>query len=248
LLALLIPELSALPLKAFFRRFLPDRARFLEKPGDAAARRAAWLDMLILDVGILRLLWKNRARVGQGAMRMNQPFPGDIARAKAEGIRTVISARHDKRHGGHALEMEAAAAAGIRYIVLDQSPVFSREAPYRQSILEAVDVFRAAERDVLIHCKSGSDRAGFLSALWLIVMENVPVEEARKQLSLRFLHFSGSKTGRLDQVFTSYLQETAESGKPFLDWVREDYDHERINASHKPRIFGSLIDAILRRE
>lgn len=227
---------------------MPDRARFLEKPRDFAARRAAWLDLLFVDFGVLRLLWKNRTQVGKGAIRMNQPFPADILRAKADGIRTIISARHDKRHGGHALEMEAAAASGIRYIVLDQSPVFSREAPHRLSILETVEIFRSAQQGVLIHCKSGSDRAGFLSALWLIAMENVPVEEARKQLSLRFLHFSGSKTGRLDQVFTCYLAETRESRKPFLDWVREDYDHVRINASHKPRLIGSLIDAVLRRE
>ena len=191
-------------------------------------RIAAWFDLMVRDAGVLRLFWKNSARVGSNAFRMNQPFPADVARAKARGVRTIISARHDTRHGGHALEREAAELAGIRYVVLDQHPIFSRGAPYRTSILNAAQVFRSAEQPVLIHCKSGADRAGFLSALWLIVMENVPVREAKAQLSLRFLHFKTSKTGRLDAVFEQYLFETRESGKAFLDWVAEDYDHERV--------------------
>jgi uncharacterized protein (TIGR01244 family) len=225
--------------------FKPRSSPALSSQGE---RFAAWIDMLVRDAGLLRLFWKNRARVGARAFRMNQPFPSDIARAKAEGIRTIISARHDTRHGGHALEREAAEAAGIRYIVLDSHPIFSRGAPYRSSILNAAAIFRAVEQPVLIHCKSGADRAGFLSALWLIVMENVPVAEARKQLSLRFLHFRSSKTGRLDAVFDQYLIETRENGKPFLDWVAEDYDHARVESTHRHGVFGDFLDRVLRRE
>lgn len=211
-------------------------------------RLAAWVDLVLRDAGFLRFFWKNRARVGQRAFRMNQPFPGDIAWAKAQGVRSIISARHDTRHGGHALEREAAEAAGLRYIVLDQHPIFSRGAPYRASILHAAALMQAAEAPVLIHCKSGADRAGFLSALWLIVVENMPVAEAKNQLSLRFLHFRSSKTGRLDAVFDAYLAATRDAPKPFLDWVAEDYDHAAVEAAHKPKILGDLIDRVLRRE
>jgi uncharacterized protein (TIGR01244 family) len=241
-------SLLALRLKTFLRRLLPDRARFDLAPKDAFARADAWFDMLITDTGILRLWWKNRARVGSGAFRMNQPFPRDIAWARRQGVRTIISARHDRRHGGHALEIEAAEGAGLSYRVLHDPPVYSREAPHREAIFRAVEMFRAAEGPVLIHCKSGADRAGFLSALWLIVMENVPVAEARKQLSLRFLHFRGSKTGRLDLVFDSYLAETVGRDKSFLDWVRDEYDPARINAAHRESVGGAILQSILRRE
>ena len=35
-----------------------------------------------------------------------------------------------------------------------------------------------------MHCKSGADRAGLASALWLLHVERRPVAEAMKQLSL----------------------------------------------------------------
>ena len=224
------------------------RARFLAPIAGWRDRVAAWFDLLIIDLGILRLLWKNRAPVGKRAFRMNQPFPIDLVWALKAGVRTVISARHDKRHGGHALEADAAEALGLSYIVLDEWPIFSRGAPYRQSILRAVEIFRAAEQPVLIHCKSGADRAGFLAALWLITMENVPVEQARAELSLRFLHVRTSKTGKLDAVFDTYLADTAAHPKSFLDWVAEDYDHTHIEAAFKPTRLGDLVDRLLRRE
>lgn len=226
------------------RRFLPDREQFRAPLRGGRARLAAWIDALFVDFGILRLFWKNRVKFARDAWRMNQPLPPDIAWAKRQGIRTILTARHDARHGGHALVMAACAEQGLEY---STAPIFSREAPSREAILFAAEAVLNAHKPLLIHCKSGADRAGFLATLYLIVVENVSVEVARKQLSLRHLHIRSSKTGILDAVFEAYLAVELASRKPFLDWVREDYDPAIITAHFKPRPFADFMDRVILR-
>ena len=231
---------------AIAARIFPGREGFAHAPADERARRDAWIDFLFVDFGILRLFWKNNARLGRNAERMNQPFPGDIDALAARGIKTIVTARHDPRHGGNALVMERAKALGLDYVTF---PLFSRDAPTREAILSAPAFFESIRYPAMFHCKSGADRAGFLSALYLILRENVPVRQAKDQLSWRFLHFSASKTGVLDAVFAAYLKDQPDEAKPFLDWVREDYDREALIAEFRVGGVSDFIErVVLRRE
>lgn len=232
--------------RKLFGPLLPEREAFVRPPVDEATRRAAWVDFLFVDFGILRYFWKNFARVGTRgqAVRMNQPYPGDIDKAAGHGVKTIVTARHDPRHGGNALVAERCAALGLDYVTF---PLFSRAAPSREALLAAPAFFRSLRYPALLHCKSGADRAGMLSALYLIVMEGVPVREAKGQLSWRFGHFSASKTGILDAVFSAYLAAQPEEKKPFLDWVREDYDPEALSAAYAPWRPADFIERVLLR-
>lgn len=228
------------------RRLFPDRTRFREPIRDAAGRRAAWFDFLFVDFGFLRFFWKNRAQIAPRAWRMNQPYPGDIAWAARHGVRTIVTARHDPRHGGHALVAEACQRYGLVY---ETFPLFSREAPSREALLAAPAFFAKIEHPVLLHCKSGADRAGLLSALYLLVVEGVSVREARKQLSARFLHFSASRTGILDALFEAYLAAHPDETVPFLDWVAKDYDPAVLTQDFRHRPFWDFLErSLLRRE
>lgn len=230
--------------KALFARIFPDREAFVVPCRDAKTRRAAWFDFLFVDFGILRFLWKNSAWLSPRAFRMNQPYPGDIDKAAQAGIRTIVTARHDPRHGGHALVGERAGALGLDYVTF---PLFSREAPTREVLLSAPAFFKSIHYPALFHCKSGADRAGMLSALYLIVAENVPVRLAKEQLSWRFLHFSASKTGILDAVFEAYLKDQPDEKKPFLDWVRDDYDRQALTKAHAVGGVADFIERVLLR-
>lgn len=232
--------------RALAGRLLPDRERFREPIRDDAGRRAAWIDFLLVDFGFLRLFWKNRARISLRAWRMNQPYPGDVEWAAQQGIRTIVTARHDPRHGGHALVGVACARLGLAY---ETFPLFSREAPSREVLLQAAEFFDRIEYPVLLHCKSGADRAGFLAALYLIVAEGVPVRVAREQLSLRYLHIRASRTGILDAVFEAYLAAHGDEKTPFLDWVAREYDPAALQNAFHARGFADFIDRlVLRRE
>jgi uncharacterized protein (TIGR01244 family) len=256
---------------AFSRRFFPDREQFREPLRDDVGqraessalnrrteglsssrraevlfsnRRAAWFDFLVVDFGFLRFFWKNRARLSPRAWRMNQPYPSDIDWAARQGIRTVITTRHDPRHGGHALEREACERQGLTYVTL---PFFSREAPSRAAIADAAALLASVEYPILIHCKSGADRAGFLSALYLIVEEGVPVAEARHQLSLRHFHFRTSRTGILDAVFDAYVAAHPDGNPGFLAWAASEYDPAAVTEAFRHNWFSDLVDRLILR-
>jgi hypothetical protein len=92
-----------------------------------------------------------------------------------------------------------------------------------------------------------------MAVLYKLLHEKVPFEEAREQLSLKYLHIKHGKTGMLDAFFDTYARfnEGRAPGdwKPFLDWVAEDYDRLAVKADFLES-FGMKvqIDKILGRE
>ena len=109
------------------------------------------------------------------------------------------------------------------------------------------DLYRTMRTPALMHCKSGADRAGLAAGLALL-FEGAPVAIAIRQLSLCHLHFRQSSTGILDAFFLRYAAE-AEGKKPFLDWLREDYDEDDLRAHfHANGIASFLNDRLLARE
>jgi len=116
--------------------------------------------------------------------------------------------------------------------------------------LEAAEaVFANLEYPVMMHCKSGADRAGMASALFLILHEGQPVSTARHQLSIRYGHFRQGKTGILDALFDAYMADNPNDERPFMDWVLSDYDPDAITTAFKTSGVGSfLTERLLRRE
>jgi hypothetical protein len=76
------------------------------------------------------------------------------------------------------------------------------------------------------------------------------VEEALGQLHWRFGHVAASRTGILDAFFRAYGAFQAPHGaKPFLDWLREDYDEAALRAAFTSKPWADrLVDGVLRRE
>jgi protein tyrosine/serine phosphatase len=103
-----------------------------------------------------------------------------------------------------------------------------RRAPSAETLAEVIEAFRRAERPFLIHCKSGADRAGLASAMYLMTVEGVPVAEARRMLSFRHLHVTGSRAGVLGGVLDAYEDAGAEAAMPFERWVSTSYDPEEV--------------------
>ena len=117
------------------------------------------------------------------------------------------------------------------------------------AIEAARDLFETIDYPALMHCKSGADRAGLMSAFYMIFRQGQPVKKALEQLSGKYLHVKSGKTGMLDAFFEAYLKDTAESGKSFMDWVREDYDRMAVKTDFLERRKGRLSwDRLLRRE
>ncbi len=180
----------------------------------ASDRLGAWVNMLAVDHGIFRVIYLNLHKVTPEFWRAAQPTPTQIARMAGGGLKTIVNLRGGREYGSWPLERAACDAHGI---ALEDFVIRSRSAPDRESLLAAPAFFERLRYPALVHCKSGADRAGFMTALYLILREQRPAAEAMRQLSLRYGHFRFAKTGILDAFFELYLREGEARGIGFMD-------------------------------
>ena len=218
-----------------------------DRPVDGTAGRVrAWAHMLLVDHGVFRLAYLNKHRVSERLWRSAQPAPYQLARLKAEGVRTIVNLRGGREHGSWQLQKEACDRLGLQ---LAEFVVRSRGAPDRDAILQSKAFFEGLAYPAVLHCKSGADRAGFVAALYLIVQEGKTVREALRQLSPRYGHFRFAKTGILDAFFERYREEGEAKGIPFFTWVETIYDPQALERDFKPRFWSDLlVDRLMRRE
>ena len=205
-----------------------------------------YADMLLVDHGVFRLFYLNRHPLGTRAWRSAQPAPHQLARIAALGVKTVINLRGARVCGSYWLEQSACARHGMKLV---DYQVRSRAAPSREELLGARDVLASVEYPILLHCKSGADRAGLMSAMYMIVREGVSVAEAKQQLALRFGHIRQSDTGILDYFFERYLADNARSPMAFFEWVERVYDPEELKRTYQAKGWANvLVNRVLRRE
>lgn len=212
----------------------------------AVSRRHAWLESLFIDHAVLRLLWGNLAEVVPGKLyRSNHPTPARLAvAARRLRLRTLVNLRGHRKCGSDALSRDAARRLGLQHVDMAFE---SRGAPHRDRILRFHGIYRTLGTPALMHCKSGADRAGLASGL-AVLFEGGTAAQAAAQLSWRFGHWKGSRTGILDAFFIHYAK-AAEGRLPFLDWVRDEYDEDRLRAEFHANGLASFInDRVLLRE
>lgn len=214
-----------------------------DRPG---IRALAWLDAQFVDHGVLRPLWNGPERFAADAWRANQPGPRHIRKLARQGVRTVINLRGAGNSGAWLYEAEACRQAGLTLIPFKMS---SRGAPSAERILAFAELIERIERPVLLHCKSGADRSGFAAGLYLLLTGQGDLAAAKAQLSWRYLHFRGAKTGMLYEFFREYERYRRQGSLALLDWVRDVYDPRALERSFQPRGLTTwLVDRVLRRE
>lgn len=218
-----------------------------ERPLETTVERyAAWGSTLVKDHGIFRLLYRNRHKVSDELWRSSQPIPSDIRWANRQGVRTIISLRHSSNFGAWPLTREACERKGLSLVNL---PLFSREPPTLEAVLYAKELFETIEYPALMHCKSGADRAGMGSALFVLLRMGGSADDAIRQLHWRFGHLRFAKTGVLDAFLQCFKQEGEAEGLSFLDWAETRYDREKIIREFRSSYWGDVLtDRLLRRE
>jgi len=212
-----------------------------------AGRAKAYLDYLWKDHAYLRLGFSNAHWISEELVRTNQPWPHQLALWKARGIKTVINLRGGFDASFHALEKDACERLGLTMV---DFTITSREVPSVQRVLGAKRLFETIEYPALMHCKSGADRAGIMSVLYMHFRKGKTIREAMDQLHLRYLHVKQGKTGVLDYTFERYLEEGEPAGMSFVEWVESPmYDPAGMKAKFRAQMLGSLLtERLLRRE
>lgn len=198
-------------------------------------RRRAEIYNLWFDHAVLRKVWTNFWPVAPGVYRSNQPTHERFEKLKAMGIRSVLNLRGAAGAAHYLVEEESCRKLGLTLV---NCTLHARYAAPREDILAVIRAFREIEKPFVMHCKSGADRAGFASVLYLLVIEGRPMAEARKQLGMKYLHLKFSRTGVLGFILDRYEARNAQSPIGFEDWIATEYDqlaiHEAYQATHKP--------------
>ena len=202
--------------------------------------------MLFVDHGIFRIIYGNSHRLSDKAWRAAQPAPHQLRRYAKAGVRTVVNLRGARECGAYYLERRACEQLGMKLVNFQ---VRSRAAPTREELLGAKRLFDEIEYPMMMHCKSGADRAGLMSVLYRFLHEGVPMQEAKKELSLRYGHIRQAHTGILDYFFERYIADNAVRPMPFFEWVDTVYDPDELKRTFRSKGWANrLVDSVLRRE
>ncbi|WP_208347219.1 tyrosine-protein phosphatase [Pseudaestuariivita rosea] len=181
----------------------------------------------IIDHAILRILWTNFDKVDNGVFRSNQPTRWRWMLYQKLGIRAVLNLRGQADTPAYHFEKETLDDLGIP---MTNARIFARKTPHKEELLNLINCLKSMPTPFLMHCKSGADRAGLASVLYLHIVKGEPLEIARQHLSWRYLHFSFTKTGIVDHLLDVYEQDTQDNPMSFEDWVKTHYDRDALQA------------------
>ena len=161
---------------------------------------AEWKQRIFFDHGFLREIYPNIWKIDNDLYRSAQPSPKLFQKFKKQGIRTVINLRGSREDLVDQMERRVCKNLNLNLI---EFKLHSRGAPTIDQIFLSKKLFGEIEYPALIHCKSGADRTGLMATLYLI-NKGIDVDEAKKQLSFKYLHIRLAKSGILDHFFESF--------------------------------------------
>jgi protein tyrosine/serine phosphatase len=191
----------------------------------SAIKHAYWMDH-----EVLRQFYHHDHEIDKNVFRSNQPSPERIKVWGQRGIKTIINFRGETNQGAYFLEKEACKQNDIDLI---NFRLFATKLPPKEALIDLEAVFKSIKPPFLMHCKSGSDRAGLGAALYFLYILKAPIELAQKQLSLRYLHIGGWTAGILDYMLMQYRLAFHRTGINFKDWLVTDYDIDDLTIEFK---------------
>jgi hypothetical protein len=136
----------------------------------------------------------------------------------------------------YAAEVQTAAASGVAFFDFPMKPTIR---PTRSELLTLIDFFDHCRYPLLIHCKAGADRTGLASALYMMMKQNVPPEEAIGAFTIYHGHVPLLGTEHLHEPLDEYARwlgskRLAHSPERFREWVRSDYRSADPGAKFSP--------------
>jgi len=137
---------------------------------------------------------------------------------KRLGIRTAVDLRRAGTAGQDPLPPGAFQQEGIRH---ENVHLRSSALPFPSHLQRFVDILDGADYPLLFFCKRGTDKTGFASMLYLLLIRNESIETARRHLA--FLPFGHKK--RRHEGPWDFMRLLRENGHPqnLRDWIRDDY-------------------------
>ena len=211
------------------------RATYNVAPDSPENRRKAQIYMLWFDHEVLRKRWTNLHQIAPGVFRSNQPTFERLEALKQQGIENIVNLRGKSEAAHYLVEEDRCRSLGLRMHSIELN---ARSVPEKRHLKDLIELFRSLDGPFMMHCKSGSDRAGLASVIYLVTQKGEPLSKAKRMLSLRFLHLKLTKTGVLDYMLHQYEKSFERSGVHFEEWLETEYKPQTINQQWR---FMSLV-------
>jgi len=196
-------------------------------------RKFTLLLILILSLGLYFFLTRKNLHLipGNGKLpviyRSAQPSPADLKKLVAEkGIDTVLILRLRRKNEKWAgKEIKAAKDLGLD---LHFCGFPEDSLPNKARMLEILNVLDNAKKNdstLLIHCRAGADRTGFVAAIAQMYLYGFGFDKAMKSLSWRYGHIP-KPNSPIERVLQEY--ELYSTQMDFRSWVEEYYEAQKI--------------------
>jgi protein-tyrosine phosphatase len=202
----------------------------------ATTRRSRWVWLVRVPV-LMALL----AGAGFALIQYSGNFgvvdPGRVYRSRrpggdlAEWVRAYRLATILNLSGGtyqdswYASEVRIAREMDVDFYDI---PLSATRRPTRRELKILVDLLERCRYPLLIHCKSGSDRTGMVSALYLLLKLGETPEQALRSFSLEYGHVPIGGPEHLHEPFLEYaewlkMHELPHTPERFRAWLARDY-------------------------
>ncbi len=209
-----------------------DESRVPARPRKHPAKAAAVL-LVLVALGlccVFRRPWfqGNLGVVDAGrAFRSAQPTTQLTEWIRDYHLRSILNLR-----GGsfadwwYEAEVQTARDQGVSFYDLQLS---ATRRPTRRELLRLIDTLKSCPYPLLIHCKSGADRTGLASAVYLLVNRGESPEGAEHAFSIEFGHIPLGGPEHLHEPLDEYAAWLTGRGlshtpERFRDWVKNDYE------------------------
>jgi hypothetical protein len=186
--------------------------------------------ILLLSAYTFRRPWfhGNFGVVERGRVyRSSQPRGGLEALIRDYTLTTILNLRGGSTaEAFYADELRLTRELGVDFY---DFPMSATRRPSRRELLMLLDLYQRCRYPLLIHCKSGSDRTGLASALYLMAGPRaVPPERAKRAFSLHYGHVGLGGTQSLHEPVDEYggwlkAHRLAHTPERFRHWVEHDY-------------------------
>lgn len=220
---------------------------------DAAAerrerRRARRLGIVLAGLGLLAgvgaaafstFLFRNNFDVVDPGRVYRSAQPGDeLGRVVTDrGIRSVANLRGGSEADGfYRNEVRVLDELGVDFYDL---PLIATRRPSRRELLRLLTLLDTCRYPLLVHCKSGSDRTGLVSALYLLVEKGQPPEKALGAFSIARGHVPLFGPERMQDPFHEYAawlstRRLDHTPDRFRAWVEHDYQGDGLETDPLP--------------
>jgi len=202
---------------------------------------------MIVEHNFTNVFRANFHRIDESAFRSSQPTTYQLRRIiKKQGVKTVLNLRgYEKNSPLRALEERVCEENGAKLVYIE---AYSRKIPEVKTLEKFKEVYANIEYPVLIHCKSGADRAGLGSMLYLHFKRKTPLEATNQLKFWPYGHIKHARTGLIDLFVELYAARDKDTPSDIIEFA-VTLDREKIEREFKAvPFFEGVVDRVLRRE